>query len=545
MGNSATAAVKRPSGSASALSALAVTEALRAWDRQTAAPHDAVAQRDGRRSLSRLVKMLDRVPPAERAAALQAAGLVVEYGRLEEPGTNRFTPAEEISRGLLDHWHERPGVGLPVVAWRQNDGTGEWDSLRPPEGLFTPATAVLDRLPDGRPRLRFFNPVDHATVHAGGGPWPLAADFSAPVATLADHARALRRSAFQGMLDSRKTARREKLYLIQPYDPDRIPLLMIHGLKSTPLAFANLVNDLLAEPEIRRRYQIWHYHYPTGTPVLMNAMVLRRVLKDTMKQLDPNGRDFAMRNMVVIGHSMGGVISHTLTSDSGWALWDSAVSRRPEKLAGPASAVGVLRDIYIFQHNPAVRRVIFIAAPHRGSIYADNWLGSLGQTLLHPDPAVIEALRPAVEPNRALITPFLVRLVDEGKVSSIRTLSGRSPALMALSGIPPAVPFHSIIGQKHPGPVEKSTDGFVAYSSSHLDGAVSELIVPSGHNAQRNAQAVAEIRRILLEHLKSEPSPHSQRRRTRFRRIGRSVHNRRGGTAGGVSCFCQKNGGGS
>lgn len=512
MGNSATGAVKRPSGKTTALPASVVTDALRAWDRQTAAPQDSAVAQDCRRSLAKLVRMLDRVSPAERGAALESAGLVVESGRLEEPGTNRFTPADKVSRGLLDHWHERPGLGLPVVAWRQNDGTGAWDSLRPPEGLFAPATAVLDRLPDGRVRLGFLNPVDHATVTVNGRSWPLAADFSAPVATLADHARALRRSAFQGMLDSRKTARREKLYLIQPYDPDRIPLLMIHGLKSTPLAFVNLVNDLLAQPEIRRRYQIWHYHYPTGTPVLMNAMVLRRVLGDTMKQLDPDGRDFAMRNMVVIGHSMGGVISHTLASDSGWAMWDSAVSRRPEKLAGPASAIEVLRDLYVFQRHPAVKRVIFIAAPHRGSIYADNWLGSLGQTLLHPDPAVIEALRPAVEPNRALITPFLVRLIDEGKVSSIRTLSGRSPALVALSGIPPAVPFHSIIGQKHPGPAEKGTDGFVAYSSSHLDGAESELIVPSGHNAQRNAQAVAEVRRILLEHLRTGRSPHPQDR---------------------------------
>lgn len=491
------------------LSASTVTAATQSWDRWAAASQDLAtdadseAVKDCQRSLARLVKAVDRIPAADRERICRAAGLVVELDRLEEPGTDRFTPAAEVSKGLLDHWHERPGAGLPVVAWRRNDGSGKWDSLRPPEGLFAPATAVPDRLPDGRTRLRFLNPADHATVEVNGKPRPLAADFSAPVATLADHARALRRSAFEGMLDSRKIARREKMYLIQPYDPDRIPLLMIHGLKSTPVAFANLVNDLLADPEIRKHYQIWHYHYPTGTPVLMNAMALRRVLDETTRQLDPDGRDFAMRNMVVIGHSMGGVISHTLAADSAWALWDSAVSRRPEQLAGPASAIQVLRDLYVFQHHPAVKRVIFIAAPHRGSIYADNWLGNLGQKLLHADPAVIDALRPAVELNRAVITPFLVKLLDEGKVSSIRTLSGRSPALMALAGIRPSVPFHSIIGQKHEGPVEKGTDGFVAYASSHLEGAESELIVPSGHNAYRSPQAVAEVRRILLVHLRT------------------------------------------
>ncbi|MDB6135661.1 MAG: hypothetical protein JWM59_3904 [Verrucomicrobiales bacterium] len=224
--------------------------------------------------------------------------------------------------------------------------------------------------------------MNRAEVELAGRLHPLTADFSAPVATLASRAAALRRSAFSSMLDSGKNARREKLYLIQPYDPDRIPLLMVHGLKSTPVAFTNLVNDLLADPEIRRRYQIWHYRYPTGTPVLMNAMTLRRVLGETLRKLDPSGQDFATHHMVVIGHSMGGVISHTLAPDSGWTLWDSAVAKRPGQLAGPPEALAVLRDLYIFRPNPAVRRVIFVAAPHRGSLWADNWLGSLGQRLL-------------------------------------------------------------------------------------------------------------------------------------------------------------------
>lgn len=448
-----------------------------------------------------MVAWLDALPPAERDLACQEANLVLQTEPLGEPGLTRFTPSADVSLGLLEHRHTRPGVGLPLVAWRPNDGSGKHDALRPPEGLFAPATAVLDRAPDGRRRLRILSPAEHTTVATlNGRAEPLAADFSAPVATLAAHARDLRRGAFSGMLDSVKSARREKIYLIQPYDPAKIPLLMVHGLKSTPIAFANLVNDLLADPEIRRRYQIWHYHYPTGTPVLMNAMVLRRVLRETVRRLDPGGRDFATRHMVAVGHSMGGVLCHALVSDSGWKLWDSAVTKRPRELAGPPSAVGVLRDLYVFGHNPAVRRVIFIATPHRGSAFADNWLGNLGQKLLRPDPAVIEALRPAVEPNRGIINPFLVRLIDEGKVSSIRTLSGRSPALVALAGIPPVVPFHSIIGQKRPGPALLGTDGFVPYSSSHLDGAASELIVKSGHNAHRQAQAVAEILRILHDH---------------------------------------------
>jgi hypothetical protein len=144
-----------------------------------------------------------------------------------------------------------------------------------------------------------------------------------------------------------------------------------------------------------------------------------------------------------------------------------------------------------------------IAVPHRGSSVADNWIGNLGQSLYQADSDLQEAFRSLVENHRDQVNPFLVKLVDEGKISSIRTLSGRSPALMALAAIPPAVPFHTIIGQRTSDPAHAGNDGVVAYSSSHLDGAESELIVRYGHETFLHPDAVAEIKRILHEHLES------------------------------------------
>jgi hypothetical protein len=267
------------------------------------------------------------------------------------------------------------------------------------------------------------------------------------------------------------------------------------------VAFANLVNDLLADPVIRSRYQIWHYHYPTGTPVMWNALVFRRTLNNTLRMIDPDGNDYATNHLFVLGHSMGGVLTHTLVSDSGYKLWDEVVKVRPEKLHAPSVSQKTLEDLFLFRHDPRVKRVIFISVPHRGSAIADNWIGDIGQRLYHADEKLNHALSPLLAAHRSVIHPFLVGLAETGKISSIRTLSGKSPALQALASQPPKVPFHSIIGQKKDGPKERGSDGVVPYSSSHLDGAESELIVKHGHGSFRNEAAVAEIKRILRLHV--------------------------------------------
>lgn len=462
-------------------------EAGRTW---LAHPEDPVALERYHRSIAKLVSWYDSLPENERAAACRAAHLTVEIENTGETGLRRFTLADQVKGRRLDHNHIRPGIGVPVMAWRPNDGSNPLDKYRPPEGLYVSVTALLVPRADKQPgwTLRFLACAERDTITLAGRKWPVAADFSAPVATLVQHAEALRRSGPSDMLDSTHSARKEKLYLIQAYDPNRIPIVMVHGLRSTPVAFGNLVNDLYSDPRIRSRYQVWHYHYPTGYPVMRNAAVFRQVLKDTLRAVDPEGDDYATNHLVLLGHSMGGILSHTLVSESGYQVWDSVCRVRPEKLQAPPASRKLLESMLIFHPDRRVRRVIFIATPHRGSSLADNCS------------AFMAGLRPLLVHHRGDLPPYLVKLVDEGKFSSIRTLSKNSPALMTLSTLPPQVPFHSIIGQRWPGPAATGSDNVVPYSSSHLDGARSELIVRSGHNTFRHQKAVEEVRRILLEH---------------------------------------------
>ena len=450
-----------------------------------------------------LVEWFDGLAITEREEVFREGGLAIEIDPMDETGLYRFTVARKIPAYRLRRWHIRSGVGVPIVAWRPNNGSGAWDALRPPEGIAAPATAVLDRRQNNQWTLRLLSPYRRETITIEGQNYPLAANFSAPIAKIVRLAEPLRRSGFHGMLNSAAIVRREKLYLMQPYDPDRIPMLMVHGLQSTPVSFANLVNDLFSDPVLHSRYQIWHYHYPTGTPVLKNAAVLRHVLRQTLEEIDPQKKDFATNHLVVLGHSMGGIMTHTLISDSGYRLWDSVISVRPDAFSCDRKTRSTVDNIYLFERDKRVRRAIFIAAPHRGSPIADNWIGNVGQSLYTADRELQQAFQTLVKNHRDQINPFIVKLVNEGKLSSIRTLSAHSPALMALAAIRPEVPFHSIIGQRKIGPVHAGNDGVVDYASSHLEGAESEFIVRYGHEAFLHPDAVGEIKRILHAHLKS------------------------------------------
>jgi pimeloyl-ACP methyl ester carboxylesterase len=472
----------------------------------TPLPVPAEALKPYHESVKAIVEWYDALPPDRRAAECERAGLIVVKDPTAETGLVHFEPADRYHSGLLDQYHTRPGVGVPVVAWRPNDGTGRLDNLRPPEGLAAAYTAVVLPAGEGKWTLRFVNPVDHSTLEIGGKPVTVAANYSAPIAQLVEKARPLARSGFSGMLSPTKSKRREKLYLMEPYDPKKIPLLMVHGLQSTPVAFINLTNDLQSDPMVRQRYQIWHYHYQTGTPVLLNATNFRRVLSSTLKEIDPQGDDFATNHLVVIGHSMGGILTHTLVSEPGYKLWDSVIKVRPDKVKMPPESLAQLKDVFLFHHDPRVKRVVFISVPHRGSTYADNFVGDLGQTLFRPDRKVTDVFGHLVEVQREVVHPFVVGLYEQGKFSSIRTLSASSPSLQMLATLPPEVPFHSIIGQKGGGPLDLGSDGIVTYKSSHLDGAESELVVRSGHNSFRKQEAVAEIKRILYEHLRKSGS---------------------------------------
>lgn len=385
----------------------------------------------------------------------------------------------------------RDGRGVPLVGVRQNTRREPIEALYPPEAITRPVTATLQRR-TGRSVT--------VTLHDPSRDEDLAADFTAPFVQLLSQASALQASSFKGLLNADATRRDYALYLMEPYDPRKMPVIMVHGLLSTPLAWASLTNDLWGDAAFRRRYQVWHYLYPTSAPYLYSAKMLRQRLGDVRALLDPQGTDSASQKTVIIAHSMGGLLTRTLITDSGEDIWNTVFLVPPSALRGRQEDRAEVDRILHWKARRDVSRVIFVAVPHRGSQMASSFVGRIGDALAGLPRRFTGLYARIHRENPKAMHPAFRGPLSRGKLTSIDTLSPRHPILRIMDEKPiaPWVTVHSIIGDRgRGGPLALSSDGVVPYASSHLDAAASELVVPAGHGAYEHPRAVAEILRIL------------------------------------------------
>ena len=414
----------------------------------------------------------------------------------------------------------RLGLGVPVAVVRRPP---EGENLPPAERYIpqvrqTYAASLFLRLsPTGQKDkrgaivyeadLEIHDPMKTDFLEVVGRRIPLESDLTTPLAFMMQNSP--EPSGLEGMMNPAAWEKLTRLYMLQPYDPDKIPVVFVHGLLSSPTTWAPMFNGLMGDPDLRARYQFWFFRYPTGNPMLFSAGALRASLDEARRVFDPAGANPAFNNMVVVGHSMGGLLSQTLVQDSGEDLWN-AFSKVPlDSLAvSPDVRESIRRTLY-FSHRPYVSRVIFIATPHRGSEMALGIIGKIGRalitlplTVLKPLGAITAALAHAGQGGQGTQGATIDRLP-----TGVDSLSPNNAGLKILAAKPIAVPYHSIIGNEKKADTPGGTDGVVPYWSSHLDGAATEKVVHSGHSAQDHPLAIREVRCILLKHLASPPAP--------------------------------------
>jgi pimeloyl-ACP methyl ester carboxylesterase len=417
--------------------------------------------------------------------------------------------ANSIHEKGLRHEYKVAGKGTPLVIYDKNPEITPQEKHYPNSGIVLGLTAVEETRP-GRPTLlKLYDPFDPAVVRSAAGPDPIAADYTATLAVLFSHARKVAGSSFEAFIRPDNPRFATGIYLIHPYDPNKIPILFIHGLLSSPLSWQNLTNDLCADPKILEHYQPWFFLYPTGQPILDSAAQLREELERTQHLFDPSGTAIASHHVVVVAHSMGGMLAHTLVSDSGDALWNAFSNKPLNSLALPPSEKDLVLRYFFFRHQPAIDRIIFLAVPHRGSYLAGGIVGSIGDRFIRQSRGPASFLKEFRTQHPGTLNPYFARVSTHGELNSLVSLAP-NPLSDSLASLPIKVPFHSIIGQLGNDELVESSDGVVDYQSSHLDGAESEKVVPAGHaKVLTDPEAVAEIKRILEENIGANPRKRS------------------------------------
>jgi pimeloyl-ACP methyl ester carboxylesterase len=429
---------------------------------------------------------------------------------LEEFDSFRLADQFRI-RGLSVH-NRQPGLGAPLVAVSKRD---------PKVGLRRcfPATVFLRLSGDWLDlskgnlsgSLELYSAFDATPVQIGAHRVPLETDTSTALAYGLNQST-LWRLGMQQFLSFKELVPTD-IYAIQPYERGKIPVVFVHGTFSSPVWWAEMVNTLYADTEIQKHFQFWQFTYNSGNPTTYSAQKLRKSLTARLSELDPKGEDPALRQMVLIGHSQGGLLAKLCATDTGDTLLRAVLkTNRLEDLGLTPDLQLRLREYLCVEALPFIKRVVFISTPHRGSYLASSFTRRLARKFVTLPGRLVNLTSEFTGMTEKLELPKDLK----GVPTSLDSMSPRNPVQLALAEIPLAegIKGHSIIAVKGDGDVREGKDGVVAYESAHVDYVESELVVRGPHSCQGMPPTIEEVRRILRKHLESLPSapsgsPHS------------------------------------
>lgn len=441
--------------------------------------------------------------------------------RAEEFERFDFVSSYEI-QGLTNHYHTF-GLGVPLIAVRRNYDGEPAATRYYPKNLSFPVTAFLRPVRAGavsadpqpfkqQALLELYDPLVTNDLMIGKWRIPLESDLSTPLAYFLSDLK-LDDVAWEGFLRPENLFTLQPgrsrplmgLYMTEPYQPGKIPVVMVHGLWSSPMTWMEMFNDLRSVEEIRDRYQFWFYLYPSAQPFWISAGQMRRDLAEARKTLDPESIEPALDQMVLIGHSMGGLVSKLQTINSSGEYW-KLVSNRPfEQIKASPELRNKMEQSFFFQPNVSVRRVITVATPHQGSTFSNQTTQWLLDKMIRMPQFLVHDMRQLYHDNPDAFGDKSLMRIE----TSIDSLSPSSPIfpVMKASRRPSWVKFHNVIGHRPKNGIFSAFggtdgDGVVSLDSAQIPDVESELIVPADHvTIQSHPLTVLEVRRILMEHL--------------------------------------------
>jgi pimeloyl-ACP methyl ester carboxylesterase len=444
-------------------------------------------------SVIRLAASRRRLPVGEIDLKIDPARLTVPLASFEQ-----ILLADRYRVRGFSVRNRKPGVGTPLICIIPSiPALAERPCVPVTALLRGPMTLAELGADHAACTLELYSYFDDTTVAIGNAHVPLEGDLTTPIAYALNDSKVWKLGPMQFREPSKNV--RSQLLLAQPYDADRIPVVFVHGTFASPFTWSEMVNSLAVDPILRRRYQLWNFIYGSGNPLIFSMADLRAALLAKVQEFDPTGTNPRLHQMVVIGHSQGGLLAKSIAVDTGDQLWRAFSAIPFDDPSISDSQRDELRKLLFLQPLPFVRRVVFIATPHRGGYLNRGFARRLGRRIVSLPGDIVSYSDEMLK----LAKGTEAEAFFEGKVpTSVDGLSAKNPALLALAEIPVAKPItaHSIIAVAYDSP-DKRRDGLITYESAHVDYAQSELIVKSFHTCLKHPATIEEVRRILHLHL--------------------------------------------
>jgi pimeloyl-ACP methyl ester carboxylesterase len=446
-----------------------------------------------------------RIAPAEVALPVGRFGFTVDTERLpmKLEQFEKFVSTDRFGVRGFSRRNREAGLGAPLIAVEKKKADAPMFRTFP-GSLFLRVNCRLQDVAENTctGSLEVYPAFDHTDIQVSDKTIPLERDLTAQLAYTIDqpYIQGLGFNEFLHGTGYIKTG----IYPMQPYEPDKIPIVFVHGTFSSPVAWAEMVNTLRADPLIAEKYQIWNFFYDSGKRIGLSARELGDALTVLVNQLDPEGVNANLQRMIVIGHSQGGLLTKMIATDPGDAFVRMMTGKSLAELDVSEKERARVEQAAIFKPLPFVTRVVFISTPHRGSYLSKNWVRKLVVRMISFPKDVLQSTVSLLDVVTSLGISEAVA-AQYVNLTSLDVMSPDNPVLLTLANIPLAkgVTGHSIIAIEGDEMPPDGDDGVVQYTSAHVDYVESEFIVRDSHSCQSNPLVIEEVRRILLEHLKT------------------------------------------
>ena len=396
--------------------------------------------------------------------------------------------------------HQQDGLGVPLLVHHTSQQPFVYrDAKFTATAILRPDNAESVAEHNGSFVLDIINPHTIRDMRITGERHLVAYDLTAPLAYFSINDTG--HEWLTGLIRPEEVEDSTGLTMVEPYRPGKIPVVFVHGLASEPMTWAAMANELFNFPDLMEHYQFWIFSYPTGKPFPNEAANLRRQLVELRDSIDPDKSDPALDHMVLIGHSMGGLISKLQITSSGEQLAHSIFKVPLDELEMTPDMRKGLNDFLYFEPSGQVNRVIFIGTPHGGSKLASGTVGSITSHLVRQSGTLVDQCTQFIRLNQDAFTTPMRRIP-----TSVDLLRPDSPLLQAIFDLPvnPRVRMHSIIGIGHAGLGKETGDGVVPVTSARHPGVESELLVKAKHDLHHHPDTINEVVRILRLHASAE-----------------------------------------